>query len=350
MMSKIKIGNIELGVGLKPIIVAEMSGNHNQSLSKALEIVDAVAKTGAHALKIQTYTADTLTIDKKDGDFFLGDKNSLWHGMSMYELYQQAHTPWEWHKPIFERCNELGLLCFSSPFDETAVNFLEDLDCPCYKIGSTENTDFNLLKIVAKTGKPLIISTGMATFSELEEIVSTVRKEGCKELVLLKCTAAYPAKPSEANLLTIPNMCNILDCHIGLSDHSLGIGVAVASAALGAVMIEKHFTMSRQDKGVDSAFSMEPHEFKQMVEDTEVAWSALGSVHYGATNNENSKLSRRSLYIVKDIKKGEIITKHNVRSIRPGYGMPVKYLDVVLGMKVIKDVSRGTRLSFDLIN
>ncbi len=349
MIDNIKIENIHIGTGLKPIIVAEMSGNHNQSLDKALQIVDEVAKTGAHALKIQTYTADTLTIDKKDGDFFLGDKNSLWFGMSMFELYQQAHTPWEWHKPIFERCNELGLLCFSSPFDETAVDFLEDLKCPCYKIGSTENTDFNLLKKVAKTGKPLIISTGMATISELGEIMSTVRKAGCKELVLLKCTAAYPAKPSDANLLTIPHMSKMMNCHIGLSDHTLGTGVSVASTALGAVMIEKHFTISREDGGVDSKFSMEPHEFKQMVIDTEVAWSALGEINYGPTNNENSNLSRRSLYIVKDMKKGEIITKENVRSIRPGYGLSVKYFDDIMGMKVTKDILRGTRLSFDLV-
>ena len=349
MTDNIKINKIQIGKGLKPMIVAEMSGNHNQSLDKALKIVEEVAKTGAHALKIQTYTADTLTIDKKDGDFFLGDKNSLWYGMSMYELYQQAHTPWAWHRPIFERCNELGLLCFSSPFDETAVDFLEDLGCPCYKIGSTENTDFNLLKKVAKTGKPLIISTGMATVSELGEMVSTVRKVGCKDLVFLKCTAAYPSKPSDANLLTIPHMSKLLNCHIGLSDHTLGTGVAVASVALGAVMNEKHFTVSRKDKGVDSEFSMEPHEFKKMVIDTEVAWSALGEIRYGATNNENSNLSRRSLYIVKDMKKGEIITKENVRSIRPGYGLPVKYFDDILGMKVTKDVLRGTRLSFDLV-
>jgi len=349
MIDNITIDKIQIGKKLKPMIVAEMSGNHNQSLDKALQIVEEVAKTGAHALKIQTYTADTLTIDKKDGDFFLGDKNSLWYGMSMYELYQQAHTPWEWHQSIFERCRELGLLCFSSPFDETAVDFLEELDCPCYKIGSTENTDFNLLKKVAKTGKPLIISTGMATVSDLGEIVSTVRKAGCKDLVLLKCTAAYPAKASDANLLTIPNMSNMLNCHIGLSDHTLGTGVAVASVAIGAVVIEKHFTISRKDKGVDTEFSMEPHEFKQMVIDTEVAWSALGEIRYEATNNENRNLSRRSLYIVKDMKKGEIISKKNVRSIRPGYGLPVKFFDDVLGMKVTKDVLRGTRLSFDLL-
>ena len=349
MIKDIKIDNIIIGKGLKPVIVAEMSGNHNQSLDKALQIVEEVAKTGANALKIQTFTADTLTIDKKDGDFFLGDENSLWNGMSMYELYQQAQTPWDWHKPIFDRCNELGVLCFSSPFDETAVDFLEDLNCQCYKIGSTENTDINLLKKVASARKPLIISTGMATVAELGEIVATVRDAGCIDLVLLKCTAAYPSMPSDANLLTIPHMSKLLDCHVGLSDHSLGTGVAVASAALGAVMIEKHFTISRKDKGVDSDFSMEPHEFMNMIVDTEVAWSALGKVKYGTTKSENSNLSRRSLYIVKDMKKGEVFTKENLRSIRPGYGLPVKYFDNILGMKITKDALRGTRLSFDFV-
>jgi len=349
MRDYIKIDNVRVGYDLEPVVVAEMSGNHNQDLGKALEIVEAVAESGAHALKIQTYTADTLTINKKDGDFYLDNEDSLWHNMSMYELYQQAHTPWEWHKKIFERCKELNLLCFSSPFDSTAVDFLEELNCPCYKIASTENTDLNLLRKVGETGKPVIISTGMATISELGQMVTVVKKAGCKDLILLKCNASYPAKPSDANIVTIPHMQELLDCHIGLSDHTLGIGVAIASVALGAVMIEKHFTLSRKDVGVDSAFSMEPDEFRQLVKETKVAWESRGSIHYGPVASENSNLSRRSLYIVKDMKKGEIITKHNVRSIRPGYGLPVKYFDDVLGMKVIKDVSRGTRLSFDLV-
>jgi N-acetylneuraminate synthase len=349
MKDTIKINNITVGSNSEPIIVAEMSGNHNQSLDKALEIIDAVAKSGAHALKIQTYTADTLTINKKDGDFYLDNENSLWHGMSMYELYQQAHTPWKWHKQIFDRCSKLGLLCFSSPFDATAVDFLEELDCPCYKIGSTENTDFNLLRKVAETGKPIIISTGMATVSELGQIVSEVKEAGCKDLILLKCTAAYPAKPSEANLLTIPHMQDLLDCHIGISDHTPGIGVAVASIALGAVIVEKHFTLSRKDGGVDSAFSMEPHEFKQLVQETKIAWEARGCVHYGAVDSENSNFSRRSLYIVEDMKSGEILSKENLRSIRPGYGLPAKYLNDVLGLAVTKDVERGTRMSWDLV-
>jgi N-acetylneuraminate synthase len=267
----------------------------------------------------------------------------------MYELYQQAHTPWKWHKQIFDRCSKLGLLCFSSPFDATAVDFLEELDCPCYKIGSTENTDFNLLRKVAETGKPIIISTGMATVSELGQIVSEVKEAGCKDLILLKCTAAYPAKPSEANLLTIPHMQDLLDCHIGISDHTPGIGVAVASIALGAVIVEKHFTLSRKDGGVDSAFSMEPHEFKQLVQETKIAWEARGCVHYGAVDSENSNFSRRSLYIVEDMKSGEILSKENLRSIRPGYGLPAKYLNDVLGLAVTKDVERGTRMSWDLV-
>jgi len=349
MLDNIKIDSIQIGIGLKPMIVAEMSGNHNQSLDMALRIVEEVAKTGAHAIKLQTYTADTLTIDKKDDDFYLGDKKSLWNGMSMYELYQQAHTPWEWHEQIFKRCKELGLLCFSSPFDDTAVDFLEDLHCPCYKIGSTENTDFELLKKVAATGKPIIISTGMASIEELGEMVSVVKNAGCTELIMLKCTAAYPANPSDANLATIQHMKDLLGCQIGLSDHTLGIGVAIASVALGAVMIEKHFTLSRKDGGVDSAFSMEPDEFRQLVKETEIAWESKGSIQYGPVASENSNLSRRSLYIVKDIKKGEVITKENVRSIRPGYGLEVKYIDTVLGMRVTSDVKRGTRMSWDLV-
>jgi len=332
-----------------PFIVAEMSGNHNQSIENALEIVEEVAKSGAHAIKLQTYTADTLTIDKKDGDFYLGDKNSLWYGMSMYELYQLAHTPWDWHKTIFKRCHELGLICFSSPFDITAVDFLEDLNCPCYKIGSTENTDLELLKKVASTGKPIIISTGMATIEELGEIISTVDRAGCKDLILLKCTAAYPASSSDANLSTIKHMKDLSGCQIGLSDHTLGIGVAVASVAMGATMVEKHFTISRKNGGVDSAFSMEPDEFKLMVDEALTAWKSIGSISYGPVKSENSKLSRRSLYFVDDIEKGGVITKENMRSIRPGYGLPVKYMDQILGMKVTSSVKKGTRVSWDLL-
>ncbi len=349
MKNTIEINGREISPSCEPLIVAEMSGNHNQSLDRALEIVDAVAASGAHAIKLQTYTADTLTIDKKDGDFYLNDPKSLWHGLSMYELYQQASTPWEWHKDIFNRCKELGLMYFSSPFDETAVDFLEELDCPCYKIGSTENTDFKLLRKVAATGKPVIISTGMATVADLGEMVRVVRKAGCKDLILLKCTAAYPADPNEANLLTIPHMQKLLGCQIGLSDHTMGIGVAIASVALGATVIEKHFTLSRAEGGVDAAFSMEPNEFMSLVKESKIAWQARGTIHYGTVKSENSSLARRSLYIVKDMEEGETLTKDNLRSIRPGYGLPVRNLDALLGMTVTKKIERGTRMSWDLV-
>lgn len=349
MVEMIEISGRKIGPGYEPLIVAEMSGNHNQSLERALEIVEAAAAAGVHALKLQTYTADTLTIDKKDGDFFLDNPKSLWHGLSMHKLYQQAYTPWEWHKVIFEHGKKLGLLCFSSPFDETAVDFLEELNCPCYKIGSTENTDVNLLRKVASTGKPVIISTGMATVSELGEMVSVVREAGCKNLILLKCTAAYPANPADANLATIPHMQKLLECQIGLSDHTLGIGVAIASVALGATVIEKHFALSRSEGGVDSAFSMEPAEFASLVEESKRAWQAIGNVHYGTVKSENSALARRSLYIVEDMKEGAILTKNNLRSIRPGYGLPVKYLPVLLGMSVTRNIERGTRMSWDLV-
>lgn len=349
MKNTIEISGRKIGLNYEPLIVAEMSGNHNQSLERALQIVEAAADVGAHAIKLQTYLADTLTIDKKDGDFYLNDPKSLWHGLSMYELYQQAHTPWEWHRAIFERCEALGILCFSSPFDETAVDFLEGLNCPCYKIGSTENTDINLLQKVASTGKPIIISTGMATVSELGEMVSIVRNAGCNDIVLLKCTAAYPADPMDANLATIPHMKQLLDCQIGLSDHTLGIGVAIASVALGATVIEKHFTLSRDDGGVDSAFSLEPAEFSMLVKESKNAWQARGKIHYGAVGSENSSLARRSLYIVEDMEEGEILTKSNLRSIRPGYGLPVRNLDALLGMSVTKKIERGTRMSWDLV-
>jgi len=345
----INIDGWEIGLDHEPFVVAEMSGNHNQSLEKALQIVEAAASAGAHAVKLQTYTADTLTIDKKDGDFYLGNPGSLWSGLSMYELYQKAHTPWEWHAQIFQRCKKLGLTCFSSPFDESAVDFLEGINCPCYKIGSTENTDIHLLRKVAETGKPVIVSTGMATISDLGEMVGTLRKYGCENLILLKCTAAYPADPSDANLVTIPHMRDFLGCEIGLSDHSMGIGVAVAGIALGATVIEKHFTTSREEGGVDASFSMEPDEFRSLVKEVNVAWRARGEIHYGTVGSEDSFLSRRSLYIVKDMKKGEILTPENLRSIRPGYGLPVIHRDAVLGMRVRRDVERGTRMSWGLI-
>lgn len=350
MAKPILIADKKIGNNAPPFIIAEMSGNHNQSLERALEIVEAAAKTGAHGLKLQTYTADTMTLNIKEGEFFINDPNSLWYGHSLYELYQQAHTPWEWHEPILKRCQELGIIGFSTPFDTTAVDFLESLDVPCYKIASFENTDLPLISKVASTGKPMIISTGMATVAELDETVRTAREAGCQDIILLKCTSTYPATPANTNLLTIPHLRELFNVQVGLSDHTMGIGAAVASVALGATVIEKHFTLRRADGGVDSAFSMEPAEMAQLVIESERAWQALGQVYYGQTKAEKaSRLFRRSLYVVEDIKAGEVLTTNNVRAIRPGLGLPPKYLTYVLGKKVNRDIKRGTALSLDYL-
>ncbi len=331
-----------------PFIVAEMSGNHNQSLERALQIVDAAAKAGVHAVKLQTYTPDTMTLDVADGDFLIVDGDSLWAGKNLYALYKEAYTPWEWHEPIFERCRELGLMAFSTPFDETAVDFLEKLDVPCYKIASFEVTDLPLIRKVASTGKPMIISTGMASVAEIDEAVRTAKEAGCSDIILLKCTSSYPASPADSNLMTIPHLKQLFGCPVGLSDHTLGIGVAVASVALGAVLIEKHFTLSRADGGVDAAFSLEPEEMRMLVEETKRAWQALGTVRYGPTETEKKSLKfRRSLYIVKDLKAGDVLSPENIRIIRPGYGLSPKYYEVVLGRRVREDVRKGTPLSWD---
>lgn len=334
----------------KPFIIAEMSGNHNHSLERALEIVDKAAESGVDALKIQTYTADTITIDKSDGEFFIADKNSLWKGESLYNLYKKAYTPWEWHKAIFDRCKEKGIIGFSTPFDFSSVNFLESLDVPFYKIASFENIDLPLIKKVVQTGKPIIASTGMASLAELSELVETVKSNGCTDLTLLKCTSSYPATPEGSNLLTIPHLQQLFDCKVGISDHTLGIGVAVASIALGATVIEKHFCLSRAEGGVDSAFSLEPEEMKMLVKEANAAYQALGKISYGVSEQEKKSLQfRRSLYIVEDMKAGDIITEKNMRSIRPGLGLPPKYYDVLLGKKVKCDVKRGTALRWDMI-
>lgn len=333
-----------------PFIIAEMSGNHNHSLDRALKIVEAAAEAGVDAVKLQTYTADTMTIDKSDGEFRITDEDSLWKGYSLYELYQKAHTPWEWHKPIFERCRDLGILCFSTPFDASAVDFLEALDCPTYKIASFENIDLPLIKKVAKTGKPIIASTGMATVAELDDLVRTARENGCKDLTLLKCTSSYPATPEGTNLRTIPHMRELFHCNIGLSDHTLGIGVAVASVAFGAAVIEKHFTLSRAEGGVDAAFSMEPKEMAQLVQECRTAWEALGEVSYNLSEQEKKSLQfRRSLYVVEDMKAGDVLTEKNLRCIRPGRGLAPKYYDVVIGKNVKKDIKKGTPFSWLLL-
>ena len=346
----LKIGGRGVGAGSAPLVIAEMSGNHNQSLDRALEIVDAAAQSGAHALKIQTYTADTITIDIREGEFFISDAKNLWKGSSLYELYEKAHTPWEWHKPIFDRAQQHGLIAFSTPFDRTAVDYLEQLNVPCYKIASFENTDLPLIKYVAATGKPMIISTGMATFAELDETVEAARSAGCKDLVLLKCTSTYPSTPDDSNILTIPEMRKRYGCEIGLSDHTMGIGVSVAAVALGATVIEKHFTLQRADGGVDSAFSMEPQEMAQLVIETERAWQAMGKVHDGPTEKETASLVfRRSLYVVEDMKVGDTFTAKNLRAIRPGYGLAPKFYDHTIGKTAKRDIARGTPLSHDLI-
>jgi len=349
-MVDFQISDISIGSHHKPFIIAEMSGNHNQSLERAFEIVDAAAACGAHAIKLQTYTADTLTIDRKEGLFQISDENSLWKGKNLYELYKQAYTPWEWHKPIFERAKKHGMIAFSSPFDETAVDFLEDLNVPVYKIASFENTHWPLLKKVASTGKPVIMSTGISQISDIDESVRVLRENGCKDLVLLKCTSTYPAEPSNTNLMTIPHMSELFNCHIGLSDHTMGIGASVAAVALGARIIEKHFTLKRSDGGVDSAFSLEPEELKALVIESERAYLSLGNVKYGVQKaEEKSRMFKRSIYTTKDIQVGELLDVSNIRIIRPGDGLAPKYFEEFLGRKINKYIPAGTPLTWDAI-
>lgn len=350
MRNYIKIADKKIGNNYPPFIIAEMSGNHNQSLERALIIVEAAAKAGVHAVKLQTYTADTLTIDHDKEEFFIKDSDNLWQGQTLYKLYKKAYTPWEWHEPIFKKCKELGLVAFSTVFDETAVDFLETLNVPAYKIASFENNHLPLIRKAASTGKPLIISTGMATVAELYEAVSIAREAGCKDIILLKCTSTYPASAEDTNLLTIPHMRELFQCQVGLSDHTIGIGVAIASIALGATVIEKHFTLSRAEGGVDSAFSMEPDEMKMLVEESFKAWQSMGTIKYGPTKKENaSAVFRRSIYIVKDIKKGEKFTPENIRIIRPGMGLPPKYYDIILGKKSSSDIKRGTPMKWEFV-
>jgi len=347
-----KIENNKIGLNDKPFIIAEMSGNHNQSLDRAKEIIKFAADAGAHAIKLQTYTADTLTINHRGGLFDITDKSSLWYGRNLYELYQEAHTPWEWHKPLFNYAKQLGLICFSTPFDETAVDFLETLNVPCYKIASFENADHPLLKKVAKTGKPVIMSTGIADIADIIESVQVLKDNDCNKIVLLKCTSTYPATPENTNLITIPVLQQIFpDCIIGLSDHTMGIGASIASIALGARVIEKHFTISRANGGVDSAFSMEPNEMKDLVIESERAFLALGNVQLTIQKaEEKSKTFKRSIYVVKDIKEGEKFTMDNIRIIRPGDGLHPKYFDALLGKKSTRNLKLGSPLQWDMIN
>ncbi|MDF1827356.1 MAG: pseudaminic acid synthase [Legionellaceae bacterium] len=344
------IEKTQIGEGHAPFVIAEMSGNHNQSLESALKIVDAAADSGAHAIKLQTYTADTMTLDLAEREFFINDPQSPWQGNSLYDLYKIAHTPWEWHEPIFQRARERGLIAFSAPFDTTAVDFLESLNVPAYKIASFENIDLPLIRKVAATGKPLIISTGMASLSEIDDAVCAARKTGCENLILLKCTSSYPASPSSSNLRSIPYLKTLFNCEVGLSDHTLGIGAAVASVALGASVIEKHVTLDRSEGGVDAAFSLEPQELELLVRETRTASEALGKVRLGRSDEEEGSLVfRRTLYVCEDLAEGDSFNSKNLRAIRPGYGLSPKYIEQLMGKKVIKAVKRGTPMTWNLI-
>lgn len=346
-MNDIKIGKHTIGLTHKPFVIAEMSGNHNQSIERALELVDAAAKAGAHALKLQTYTADTITMK---GAYTIQDENSLWNGKELHDLYKAAYTPWEWHKQIFDYAKEKGMIAFSSPFDESAVDFLETLDVPLYKIASFENTHHPLLIKVAKTGKPVIVSTGVTKQSDINETVEVLKKAGCKNIILLKCTSTYPATPENTNLRTIPDMQERYKCLIGLSDHTMGIGASVAAVALGARIIEKHFTLRRADGGVDSSFSLEPEELQALVVETERAFLSLGEIQYGIQSiEEKSLFFKRSIYISDDIKKGDVFSENNIKVIRPGIGLEPKYYDQILGKKAETDIKKGTPMDWNMV-
>jgi N-acetylneuraminate synthase len=340
----------KFGPDKRPYIVAEMSGNHNGSLDRALALVDAAADAGADAIKIQTYTADTMTVDVKHPRFQISKGHDLWSGEYLYQLFERAHTPWDWHQPIFERARERGITPFSSPFDRTAVDLLEKLDAEMYKIASSEITDLPLIRMAASTGKPIIISTGMASVKEIAAAVEAAQEAGSPDITVLSCTASYPAPPEETNLRRIPVLQQMLEKPIGLSDHTLGIGVPIAAVAFGAVLIEKHVTLSRSDGGVDSAFSLEPAEVKLLREESERAWQALGTTHIGPTEAEKESLRfRRSLYVVTDVKAGDEVTADNVRSIRPTGGLAPDMIATVLGRTFSTDAEKGTPLSWDLI-
>ncbi len=340
-----KIGDVSIGEENPPFVIAEMSGNHNKSIDRAMKILELAHACGASAIKLQTFTPETITLKVKNDNFKINDKDSLWTGEYLFDLYEKAHTPWEWHEPLFKRAKELGLICFSTPFDETAVDFLEKLDSPAYKIASFENNHLPLIEKAASTGKPLIISTGMANLGEIEEAVNVARKSGCEKLILLKCTSSYPASPLNTNLLTIPHLKNIFNTEVGLSDHTKGIGASVGAVALGATVIEKHFTTSRKEGGVDSEFSLEPDEFASLVKESNTCWSALGSIKYGRTKSEEKSLIfRRSIFVAEDISKGEKFTKKNIRIVRPGNGASPKLYSKLIGTSAVRSFTKGEPL------
>jgi pseudaminic acid synthase len=349
-MNNIYIDQFAIGADQPPFIIAELSGNHQQELELALAMVEAAAKAGAHAIKLQTYTADSMTLDVQQDDFVIKEKDSLWHGESLHALYAKAATPYEWHKVLFDKAKSLGMTAFSSPFDEAAVDFLDELGVPCFKIASFELTDLPLIKKAASKGKPLIMSTGMASLSEIEQAVNTARLSGCEQIALLKCTSTYPAEPTNTNLLTIPHLRDAFGCQVGLSDHTAGTGVSVAAVALGATIIEKHFVLDRSAGGVDAEFSLEPAELSMLVSETKRAWQAMGKVTYGGTlAEEKSKQYRRSIYVCQDIKAGQLLTTNNLRIVRPAFGLAPKHWEDVLGKKAKCDLAKGTPLNWGML-
>lgn len=350
-MHDVRIGNRIIGKDDSPFIIAELSGNHQQNIELALAMIDAAAEAGAHAIKLQTYTADSMTLDVNSDDFVIHERDSLWYGEKLHSLYQKAATPYEWHPRLFEYARQKGLIAFSSPFDEEAVDFLEDLHVPCHKIASFELTDLPLIAKAASKGKPLIMSTGMATLAEIEEAVETAKTSGCDDIILLKCTSTYPAHAGNTNLLTIPNMREAFGCQVGLSDHTRGIGVSVASVAMGASVIEKHFVLDRTAGGVDADFSLEPDELKALVIETQRAWLALGQVKYGGdVAEEKAKQYRRSIYVSESVKAGETLSHENLRIVRPAYGLQPKHWQTVIGRKAKRDMQKGQPLHWQDID
>lgn len=342
---------LKIGKNHKPFIIAELSGNHNGSLKNALSIIRSAAKCKVSAIKLQTYTADTMTINSKKKEFLIRNKKSIWHGKTLYNLYKKAHTPWSWHKKIFAEAKKNKIICFSSPFDETAVNFLKNFNPPIFKIASFENTDLRLIKIVAKTKKPIIISLGMAKLKDIENAVNIARKNGCKKIILLKCTSDYPAKNKDINLLTIPFLRKKFNCEVGFSDHTLGLGAAIAAIAKGATVIEKHFTLSHIGKTVDSAFSLNEKGMKNFVEEINNAWEALGKVKVGPVKNEKKNLQfRRSIYSSRDINKGEKFSAHNIKCVRPGYGLKTIYYEKILKKRAKRKIEKATPLNWSMIS
>jgi len=348
-MCSFKIGNRQIGMGQPVYVVAELSANHNQDFEQAVRLVQAAKECGADAVKVQTYTPDTITI-RSDREYFRIRGGTLWDGRTLYELYDEAYTPWDWQPKLKQVADDLSLDFFSSPFDSTAVDFLESMGVPAYKLASCELVDIPLLERISRTGKPLIISTGMATIEEIEEAVATTRQAGAIQIALLRCTSAYPALPCEMNLRTIPELARRFEVPVGLSDHTMDIAVPVAAVALGACIIEKHFTLSRSLKGPDNAFSLEPSEFKAMVEAVRVAEQALGEIHFGLTDGErSSRVFRRSLFVIRDVRRGETFSNENVRSIRPGHGLHTRHFPEIVGKRASRDIERGTPLNWDLV-